>query len=165
MKIGYSYNLMAFSFHILNKNRLMNLKTIALHLRFSLPLAVYPFLFILIISFNGQASNKMKSIPPVNKNASAEAKNLLSYLYSISGEYTLTGQHNFLGEMSIYTDSIYNLTGKYPAIWGCDFGFSDSTHDIDNIKYRPLLVKEIKKQHERGSIITMTYHQANPVIG
>jgi mannan endo-1,4-beta-mannosidase len=102
---------------------------------------------------------------PVNANASPEAKKLLAYLYSISGKKTLSGMHNVLGRMSVSTDSVHIITGNYPAIWGGDFGFADSTHDIDNIKYRPLLVGEIKKQHDRGAIIVMSYHQANPFIG
>jgi mannan endo-1,4-beta-mannosidase len=67
--------------------------------------------------------------------------------------------------MSIITDKVKEITGKYPAVWGSDFGFSDERHDIDNIKYRVHLADEIKKQHDSGAIITMTYHQANPVIG
>ncbi len=101
----------------------------------------------------------------VNPHASREARQLLEFLYSIRGKYTLSGIHNFLGKMSVYYDSVYAITGKHPAIWGGDFGFADSTHDIDNIKYRPLLVPEIEKQYRNGAIIVMTYHQANPLIG
>lgn len=119
----------------------------------------------IIILFNCCKSNINNNINPVNPNATKEAQKLLHFIYDISGEYTLTGQHNYMGRLSIYTDSIYKITGKYPAIWGSDFGFADSTHDIDNIKYRPLIVPEIKKFHDMGSIITMTYHQANPLIG
>lgn len=118
-------------------------------------------LFLAFINFQVYA----QQILPVNKNASKETKDLLNYLYKISGKKTLYGIHNIIGGMSKPTDSIYTLIGKYPAIWGGDFGFADSTHDIDNIKYRPLLVPEIKKQYARGSIIVMTYHQANPVLG
>ena len=102
---------------------------------------------------------------PINSNTTPEARQLLKYLYRIQGKKTLSGMHNVLGRMSTNTDRVRQLTGKYPAVWGGDFGFADSTHDIDNIKYRPLLVNEIKKQHQRGAIIVMSYHQANPVIG
>lgn len=106
--------------------------------------------------------------PPIvtaNPNTTVEARDLLRYLYDLSGKRTLTAQHEVLGRMSVVGDKIGAITGDYPAIWGCDFGFSDERHDIDNIKYRSQLVAEIKKQHESGAIITMTYHQANPVIG
>ncbi len=104
-------------------------------------------------------------VATVNPNATPEAKRLLEFIYEIQGKHVITGQHNYLGKMSVFTDSIYEITGKYPGIWGGDYGFADSTHDIDNIKYRPLLVPEIVKQHERGSIITLTYHQADPFVG
>jgi mannan endo-1,4-beta-mannosidase len=106
-----------------------------------------------------------EKIKTANPNASPEAVKLLKFLYSISGKKTLTGQHNYLGRMSVVTDQVKEITGKYPAVWGSDFGFSDERHDIDNIKYRTRLADEIKKQHNSGAIITMTYHQANPVIG
>lgn len=125
-----------------------------------------PFLFLFLFLFFTNCNPGIKNERcPVNPNATKEARELLHFLYAISGKYTLTGQHNFMGRLSIYTDSIFNITGKYPAIWGSDFGFADSTHDIDNIKYRPFIVPEIKKFHDMGSIITMTYHQANPLIG
>lgn len=73
--------------------------------------------------------------------------------------------HNVLGRMSGPSDRVQRLTVHYPAIWSGDFGFAESTHDIDNIKYRPLLVPEFKRQHARGVIIVLSYHQANPAIG
>jgi mannan endo-1,4-beta-mannosidase len=102
---------------------------------------------------------------PVNPNATPEAKRLLEYIYSISGKKILTAEHEQLYVMSKDVDSIAKLTGKYPAIWGGEFGFSDERHDVDNIKYRPKLLQEILKQHADGSLITMTYHQAPPTIG
>jgi mannan endo-1,4-beta-mannosidase len=107
----------------------------------------------------------VKIVNPVNPKTCPEAVKLLKFIYSISGKKTLTGQHEFMGRMSVITDKIKEITGKCPAVWGSDFGFSDERHDIDNIKYRVRLVDEIKKQHDSGAIITMTYHQANPVIG
>ena len=100
-----------------------------------------------------------------NPSSSKEALNLLKYLYSLSGEKTLAGQHNYIGRMSEASDQIALITQRYPALWGSDFGFSDSSNDIDNIIYRPDLIKEIEKQNKRGCIITLTYHQGNPVIG
>lgn len=103
------------------------------------------------------------SSPPQPK--SPEARVLLKYIEEISGEKILTGQHSYLSQLSLASDSILRLTGKYPAIWGGDFGFSCVPGDTDDIAFRPKLIKEIKKQHKDGSIITITYHQANPVMG
>ncbi len=122
-------------------------------------------IFISICMLAGCSMKAERTVKAINPDITPEAQRLLEFIYSIEGKYTITGQHNFLGRMSEYTDTIFAITGKYPGLWGSDFGFADSTHDIDNIKYRPLLVSEIVKQHERGSIITLTYHQANPYIG
>ena len=102
---------------------------------------------------------------PVNKNASPKTVELLNYIYTISGKKTLAAEHEYMSVMPQYTDSVFKVTAKYPAIWGGEFGFSDENHDTDNIKYRPKLLQEIIKQHEAGAIITITYHQANPFVG
>ena len=125
--------------------------------------AVARMLFLLACLIGSVASIAQQK--PINPNATPEARKLLKYLYKIQGKKTLSGMHNVLGKMSSSSDRVHDLTGKYPAIWGGDFGFADSTHDIDNIKYRPLLVSEIIRQHQRGAIIVLSYHQANPVIG
>ncbi|MGE5457306.1 MAG: glycosyl hydrolase [Methanococcaceae archaeon] len=116
-------------------------------------------------ALQGKTETGKKEIRPVNPDLSPEARGLLEYLYNISGKKILTGTHNQLGHMSSVSDRTYEITGKYPAIWGGDFGFSDSSHDIDNINYRSLLIPEIKKQYSRGAVIVITYHQANPAIG
>ena len=105
------------------------------------------------------------NVRPATPNASAETMKLLEFIYSISGKKTLTAEHEYMYKMSQSTDSISKLTGKYPAIWGGEFGFSDERHDVDNIKYRPWLLDEIIIQHSEGALITLTYHQASPVIG
>jgi len=37
-----------------------------------------------------------RTVAPVNPEASPEARQLLEFLYSIRGKYTLAGQHNFI---------------------------------------------------------------------
>ena len=122
--------------------------------------------FSIIIFVNGCAFSTTEKIKTANPDLSPSARHLLEFIYQVEdNNLVISGNHNYLGHMSLYSDSIFLLTGKYPALWGCDFGFSDSTHDIDNIKYRSNLIAEVIKQHNAGSIITFTYHQANPIIG
>lgn len=120
--------------------------------------------WLVVVSLLGSRLAQAQS-RPIDPEATPEARQLLKYLYKIQSKKTLSGMHNVLGRMSAPSDRVQRLTGHYPAIWGGDFGFADSTHDIDNIKYRPRLVPEIKKQHARGAIIVLSYHQANPAIG
>jgi mannan endo-1,4-beta-mannosidase len=98
---------------------------------------------------------------PVNPHASPEARALLRYLYSISGRYTLTGQHNYPNHIARWTDRAYDFTGKYPALFGQDFGFS-AGDDKDSVLARPAIIEEIKRQWRNGAVITFTWHEVRP---
>ncbi len=98
---------------------------------------------------------------PVNPHASPEARALLNYLYSISGHYILTGQHNYPNTIANWTDRAYDLTGKYPAVYGQDFGFQGGA-DKDSTLARPALVAEAMRQYRNGAIVTFTWHAVRP---
>lgn len=119
-------------------------------------------LFFLVVFFSSACK---EYVQPINSEASKEAVELLNHFYDIKGKVLIAGQHNVIGKMSEVDERVHKLTGLYPAMWGGDFGFADSTHDIDNIAYRKFLVSEINKKYQSGAIITMSYHQANPAIG
>lgn len=102
---------------------------------------------------------------PVTPNPTNEATQLLNHLYELHGKATLSGQHNQLYNMSNESAAIQKLTGRYPKVWGGEWGFSDDRHDIDNIAYRPKLMDEIRRHHAMGCIIVITYHQADPRVG
>ena len=97
---------------------------------------------------------------PVNPNASPEAKALLQLLYDISGKYTLTGQHNYPKVRDRNTQFAGQYIGKTPIVFSTDWGFS--ADDKDSFRARPDIVEEIKKQHKRGSIITICWHAVPP---
>ena len=99
---------------------------------------------------------------PVNPHASPEARALLHYLYSMSGKYTLTGQHNYPNVGATWTDRALDLTGKYPAVYGQDFGFQTG-EDKDSILGRPAMVEEAIRQYRNGAIVTLTWHAVRPV--
>ena len=76
---------------------------------------------------NAQTAPNVKAQPtalPVNSKAPPETRELLREIDQISGHATLTGQHNFPNHVSRWSDRVYDLTGKFPAIFGQDFGFS-----------------------------------------
>ncbi len=112
------------------------------------------FLAIVIVSCNAKPEHPR----PVNPNATKEARELLSYLYSIEGTSILSGQHNYGNELLRSTDSVKSITGVYPAIWGSDMlplgkGERDTGQEV---------VDEAIHQYEKGSIITLMYHQVKP---
>lgn len=103
----------------------------------------------------------LRAQEPVNPNASPEARALLRYLYSISGRYTLAGQHNYPNTIARWTDRAYDFTGKYPALFGQDFGFEGGI-DKDSVLARPALVEEAKRQWRNGAVVTFTWHAVPP---
>ncbi len=101
------------------------------------------------------------AILPVTPNASPEAVKLLQYLHSISGKQTLTGQHCPPLMGSTRLSVVHRMTGKYPALFGQDFGFSFPGY-WDGINYRQRIVDEAILRHAEGFIITIMWHAVRP---
>ena len=101
------------------------------------------------------------SAAPVNPDATPEARELLKRIDAISGHYTLTGQHNFPNHLSRWSDRIYDLTGKFPAVFGSDFGFSGG-EDKDSVLGRPGMIEEAKRQYRSGAVIALCWHEVRP---
>ncbi len=96
-----------------------------------------------------------------NLNASPEARALLELLYSISGKYTLTGQHNYPNTKDRNSQFAAKYIGKTPAVFSTDWGFAEDG-DTDSYLARPDIVEEAKRQHHLGSIITICWHAVPP---
>jgi mannan endo-1,4-beta-mannosidase len=86
---------------------------------------------------------------------------LLRYLNSISGQYTLTGQHCNPLAGSTRLAGVYKLTDHYPAVFGQDFGFS-APGTWDGINFRQQIVDEAIRRHAEGFIITLMWHAVRP---
>jgi mannan endo-1,4-beta-mannosidase len=108
-----------------------------------------------------QSADSANAPATVNSQASPEARGLLRYLDSISGQYTITGQHNYPNEGSRWTDRTYDLTGRYPGLYGADFGFS-AGDDKDSIQGRAAMIEEVKRQYRNGAVIALTWHAVRP---
>jgi len=101
------------------------------------------------------------SLDPVNPQASPEARQLLKLLQSLSGQKTLSGQHNYPGLHSDMSERAKTLTGKTPAIWGQDFGFTKD--DKDGVIHRSFNIQEAIRRHKEGSLITLMWHAVRPM--
>ncbi len=108
---------------------------------------------ILIAPLHGQI--------PVTPNASTEAKALLEFFYSLSGKYTLTGQHNYPATKDRNSQFAAEYSGQTPVIWSTDMGFAGDG-DTDSYLARPDIVQEAIRQHRKGSIITICWHAVPP---
>jgi mannan endo-1,4-beta-mannosidase len=116
---------------------------------------------VLIAAVAPMLQAQQPNASPVDPDATPEARSLLREIDSISGQGTLSGQHNFPNTVSRYSDRILELTGSYPAIFGQDFGFS-AGEDKDSILGRPSMTAEVIRQYHRGAVIALTWHAVRP---
>ena len=122
----------------------------------------FKYFVVMVLAAVQAGAGWAQSAPqPVNPHATLEARALLAYLDSISGQATITGQHNFPNDGSRWTDLAYDLTGKYPGLFGEDFGFS-AGDDKDSVLSRPAMIEEVKRQYRNGSVIALTWHAVRP---
>ena len=98
---------------------------------------------------------------PVNPEATPAARALLRELDAVSGNGTLSGEHNFPNTVSRYSDRVYELTGHYPAVFGQDFGFS-AGEDKDSTLGRASMIQEVIRQYRAGSVIALCWHEVRP---
>lgn len=130
-----------------------------------------------------------KGPQPVNPKATPQAKEVLQFLYEISGKYTLAGEHNFSSDLEKYDRVVFEMTGKFPVIWGSDFSFNDIGEGFQRYQHagpatitvpfeRPCLEgvislaearqgivdKAIEKWNE-GRLITLMWHCCDPRQG
>lgn len=94
----------------------------------------------------------------------------LNFLYSITGQYIVSGQHNDQKNLPqeygggptdhvYWTEQVRSITGKYPALYGADFLFHGSSTLRWNITY------EAERQWNRGAIISLMWHACPPSQG
>jgi mannan endo-1,4-beta-mannosidase len=85
----------------------------------------------------------------------------LSVLSRISGKQTLFGIHNREPNKmpAAWTNEVFKISGKYPALWSGDFLFQ-----AENIGNRQIMIDEAIKQAELGVVINLMWHACNPAM-
>lgn len=106
-------------------------------------------LFTLALGASAQASAPV----PVNPQASQQARNVLSYLSQITGQFTLSGQQNYIND-DAFSNRVNQITGKYPAVWGNDMWFEEAV--------RPTTTANAKAYWEAGGLVTLSWHACKP---
>ena len=125
-----------------------------------LPASLSLVLLSLVLAAVASAQGKPNAAP-VNPAATPSARALLQNIDGISGEATLSGEHNFPNTVSRYSDRVYELTDRYPAVFGQDFGFS-AGEDKDSTLGRPSMIQEVIRQYRAGAVIALTWHAVRP---
>ncbi len=116
---------------------------------------------LLLFASGAIAQTLQPRAAPVNPDATPAARVLLQQIDSVSGHAILSGQHNYPNTVSRYSDRVYELTGRYPAVFGQDFGFS-AGEDKDSTLSRSAMIQEVIRQYRSGSIIALTWHSVRP---
>lgn len=94
--------------------------------------------------------------------AAAPNSPLLAYLNRISGQHTISGQHNREpnSDPTRYTREAQRITGLTPGLWGGDFLFA-----ADDVNNRQTMINEAIRQWRAGSVVALTWHMCPPTIG
>lgn len=119
------------------------------------------FFILIVLTCSKEVAAQQQTITPVTKNASPEARALLKFIYSISGEYLLTGQHNYPNVKGRNTKFAAEYIGKTPVIYSTDWGFAFDGN-TDSYLARQDIVDEAIRQNKLGSIITICWHAVPP---
>jgi len=107
------------------------------------------------------------SISFVSAQAAPPTQAVLSYLSGLQGKDVIVGQFgSYGGQTSIATaqqqiDSIFDLSGKYPALTGFDFQRPDQTPEqsvADAVAFA-------SARWDEGYLITLSWHAMNPCTG
>lgn len=91
-----------------------------------------------------------------------DTSQVLRFLYSISGHETIAGEHNAEpnSDPTKSTDSIYAITGKYPALWSGDF-----LYEASNLATRWTMIHEAKSEWDKGALVQLMWHACPPTYG
>jgi len=113
-------------------------------------------LIICCISASAQLHHKKKPVEVKHTRFKT-----LDLLYKISGTQTLSGIHNREpnAKPAAWTNEVYQVTGKYPALWSGDFLFQ-----AENISARQTMINEAMVQWKKGALINIMWHACNPAL-
>lgn len=86
---------------------------------------------------------------------------VLKYLYSISGQKTISGTHNKEPNATParWTNKVDSISGHFPGLWSGDFLFQQ-----ENINSRQLMVNEALREWNKGAVVNMMWHACNPAM-
>ena len=107
-------------------------------------------------------SNAWGAQQPVTPNASPESIAVLDYLYGISGNHTLAGQHAVPLLRTARLVEAQRAGGQFPAVFGMDFGF-DSPGTWDGINFRQNIIDDAIQKSREGYLIVLMWHAVRPI--
>jgi len=87
----------------------------------------------------------------------SKRQELLNFINSISGRMTMAGEHNRESQQGNFIQTMDNVTGDYPALWGGDF-----LYEADQIANRQNMIHYEIQGGKGGALISLMYHACPP---
>ncbi|MFY0600511.1 MAG: beta-mannosidase [Cyclobacteriaceae bacterium] len=105
----------------------------------------------------------------IDDEASKKTKNLYHFLNNVSSRQILFGhQDDFSYGVSWWDErgksDVKEVTGKYPAVIGWDFGGLGDSRNLDSVSFLTIK-KGVKYAYKLGAINTVSWHMKNPLTG
>ncbi|ASR48673.1 glycosyl hydrolase [Paenibacillus kribbensis] len=102
------------------------------------------------------------ALQPVDSDASTQARELYSYLLSISGKKIITGQHDYLESPDELSNKIQKISQSYVGVHGYEMGAISGQSADTEAEQRKNVVDSAIRWNRSGGIVTMTFHEALP---
>jgi len=130
-------------------------------------------ILLLMITLTACSNNAIK---PIDKNATPETKALYNTLHSIAEKGIMFGSqdatvYGLNPDKSIWwyeagRSNVKDVTGDYPAVYGWELGHLEHGRavSLDSVSFDSIRV-EIIRAFERNGIITISWHNDNPLTG
>ncbi|MGG1618181.1 glycosyl hydrolase [Paenibacillus sp. NRS-1782] len=119
-------------------------------------------LVVLLFSVSQQSFIIADAAPPVNSQASAKAKQLLTYLSNVPGGTLISGQHDYLEAPDEQNNKLQQISGQYAGLHGYEFGGLANQSHAALQEQRQRVVDSAIQWSQSGGIVAITFHQALP---
>ncbi|MFK4300852.1 mannan endo-1,4-beta-mannosidase [Paenibacillus sp. RC254] len=119
-------------------------------------------LLVLLFSVLQQSFIIADAAPPVNSQASAKARQLLTYLSNVPGGTLISGQHDYLEAPDEQNNKLQQISGQYAGLHGYEFGGLANQSHAALQEQRLRVVDSAIQWSQSGGIVAITFHQALP---
>ena len=120
-----------------------------------------------------KTANTINTATAKPRKISPEAQNLYKRLQEISEKGYAFGHQDataygigWKNDGSLFKSDVHEITGQHPAVHGFDIGHLELgwEFNLDTIPFT-LIQNQIKKIHQKGGVITVSWHASNPISG
>ncbi|MGO4495548.1 glycosyl hydrolase [Paenibacillus sp. 2RAB27] len=116
--------------------------------------------------FQGIGGTNAYAATPANPNATQAVKDVLNYFDTVYTNNQIISGQMVTGDKYGYNeiDRVAELTGKFPAMIGYDFGFKHSYGSLTDLSTeRSTIVEQSADYWKKGGLVQISWHEINPL--